>query len=64
MSYYQSTAPPKLWSQMSRKKKAKYMDVLKQLYGGKDATEAASQRNTNPDRKTGTSEALYVVKEK
>jgi len=64
MSYYQSNAPPKLWTQMSRKKKAKYMDSMNALYGGNDAKEDLQARNANPHRETGTSEVLYVVKEK
>ena len=64
MSYYQSTAPPKLWTQMSRKKKSKYMDAMKQLYGGNDAKEDLRTRNTDSHRETGTSKALHVAKEK
>lgn len=64
MSYYDAHAPPKIWTQMSRKKKLKYMDAMKILYGGNDAKEAASKGNSNTHRETGTSEALYVVKEK
>jgi len=48
MSYYQSNAPPKLWSQLSKKKKLKYMECMKQLYGEKNAKESKDQHQTIP----------------
>lgn len=54
MNYYQPTAPPKLWTQMSRKKKAKYMDAMKQLYGGNGAKEGVCAESTSTHRKDRT----------
>ena len=64
MNLYQSNAPPKLWNQMSRKKKAKYMDAMKLLYGATHAQEGNSTRNSHTHGKTRASEALYVDEKK
>ena len=47
--------PPKTWTHWSKKKKAKHMDALKQLYGDSHAKEGDVQaKDTNTDGENRT----------
>lgn len=52
------------WMRMSKKKKVKYMECMKQLYGDKHAKEGNVQvKDTNTNRKDRTDQIMCLAKE-